>query len=206
MDAIRKFHNKIKKDLIVEWVKPKSYVLDCGCGRGGDFWKWKSVDARLVAVDPDSQSLKEAEERARTAEFGVWLIEGTIQQAVDAGPFDVVCYNFSIQYETEHIDLIKKAVKPGGYLIGVTPEKSLVENTKSPDVFGNTFEIIRDTLWMNVVDGPFYSDGPKQEPLLERDKFIQKLSPEFKCIVWKPISNENNVSSIYAQFVFLRNE
>jgi len=55
MDAIRKFHNKVKKDLITEWVKPKSYVLDCGCGRGGDFWKWKSVNARLVAVDPDPE-------------------------------------------------------------------------------------------------------------------------------------------------------
>jgi len=204
MDALRKFHNSMKKELIIKWVKPNSYVLDCGCGRGGDFWKWKSVSARLVAVDPDESSLKEAEQRALTAEFGVWFIHGNILQAVDVGPFDVVCYNFSIHYETKSIHAIKKAVKQGGYLIGITPEKSLIENTKSPDAFGNTFEIAGDSLRMNVVDGPFYSDGPKDEPLLEKDAFMESLAPEFKCIVWKPISNSNTLSDIYAQFVFLR--
>jgi SAM-dependent methyltransferase len=211
MDALRKRHNYAKRQLISEWVKPNSYVLDCGCGRGGDWHKWKAVLARLVAIDPDIESIQEAKTRAQEIEFGVWFLEpGDIRQAVFAGPFDVVCYNFSIQYIVdsfeESIKAIKKSVRPGGYLIGTCPEKSRI--TKSPDSIGNTFEIHGDKLRVHLIDGPFYSDGPKDEPLLDGKKLCRALGPEFKCIVWKPLISEvtNTISDIYIQFVFLRNK
>lgn len=129
MDALRKLHNGSKRDLITKWVKPGSHVLDCGCGRGGDWWKWKAVRAKIYAIDPDEESLIEAENRALEMNLGVWFLgKGTIIQAAFAGPFDVVCYNFSLHYIFEDLktfeDSIKAlacAVKPGVVLIGITP-------------------------------------------------------------------------------------
>lgn len=212
MDQLRKRHNQAKRDLITQWVRPNSYVLDCGCGRGGDWHKWKSVRARVAAIDPDQTSLTEAEERSMNMGFGVWFLgPGDIRQAAFAGPFDVVCYNFSIQYIVgqffdESIKAIKLAVKPGGHLIGITPEKSLIEQTKSPDILGNIFEVQGDQVLMQLTDGPFYADGPKYEPLLDGGVFRQALEPEFQCITWSPIVPEQTglVTDIYAQFVFLR--
>ena len=211
MEQLRKRHNQIKRDLLNQWVKPESYVLDCGCGRGGDWHKWKALGARVVAIDPDPDSLVEAEDRASRIGLGVWFLgQGDIRQAAFAGPFDVVCYNFSIQYIVESWDMsikaIKCAVKPGGYLIGITPEKSLIESAHSPDVFGNQFEIHGDRVLMKLTDGPFYADGPKYEPLLDGGQLRQALEPEFQCVLWGPVCHEQTglVTDIYAQFVFLR--
>jgi 2-polyprenyl-3-methyl-5-hydroxy-6-metoxy-1,4-benzoquinol methylase len=212
MDQLRKRHNQAKRDLITQWVKPGSYVLDCGCGRGGDWHKWKTVRARVAAIDPDEKSLLEAEERAMDIGFGVWFLgTGDIRQAAFAGPYDVVCYNFSIQYILgEHfeqsIKAIKLAAKPGGLLIGITPEKSFIESAKSPDALGNVFEIHGDKVLMSLTEGPFYADGPKYEPLLDGNVLRQALEPEFRCVAWGPIAPEHTglVTDIYAQFVFLR--
>ena len=212
MDQLRKHHNQAKRDLINQWVRPDSYILDCGCGRGGDWHKWKAVRARVAAIDPDEKSLQEAEERAFDIGLGVWFLgQGDIRQAAFAGPFDTVCYNFSIQYilgdHFEHsIKAIKVAVKPGGLLIGITPEKGLIEDTKSPDALGNIFEIHGDKVLMSLTDGPFYADGPKYEPLLDGGVLRQALDPEFRCIAWGPITPVKTglVTDIYAQFVFLR--
>jgi SAM-dependent methyltransferase len=212
MDALRKHHNHVKRDLIKTWIKPKSFVLDCGCGRGGDLHKWIAVQARVAAIDPDEESLKEAENRAFDMNFGVWFLgKGDIRQAAFAGPFDAVCYNFSIQYIVgEHfeqsIKAIKVAVKPGGVLIGVTPEKSLIEQAKSPDALGNIFEVHGNQVLMKLTDGPFYADGPKYEPLLDGNVLRSALEPEFQCVLWSPIEPKPTglVSDIYAQFVFVR--
>jgi SAM-dependent methyltransferase len=212
MDELRKRHNQVKRNLINQWVKPDSYVLDCGCGRGGDWHKWKAVRARVAAIDPDEKSLQEAEGRALDIGLGVWFLgPGDIRQAAFAGPFDAVCYNFSIQYILgdhfeQSIKAIKLAVKPGGLLIGITPEKSLIEGAKSPDALGNIFEIHGDKVLMSLTDGPFYADGPKYEPLLDGNVLRQALEPEFRCIAWGPIAPEQTglVTDIYAQFVFLR--
>jgi SAM-dependent methyltransferase len=212
MDQLRKRHNQAKRELINQWVKPDAYVLDCGCGRGGDWHKWKAVRARVAAIDPDEKSLQEAEERALDIGFGVWFLgRGDIRQAAFAGPFDVVCYNFSIQYILgdhfeQSIKAIKLAVKPGGLLIGITPEKSLIEGAKSPDALGNVFEVHGDKVLISLTDGPFYADGPKYEPLLDGNVLRQALEPEFRCVAWGPIAPEHTglVTDIYAQFVFLR--
>ena len=212
MEQLRKRHNQAKRDLINQWVPPNSYVLDCGCGRGGDWHKWKAVRARVAAIDPDEKSLQEAEERAFDIGLGVWFLgQGDIRQAAFAGPFDVVCYNFSIQYIfgdhfEQSIKAIKLAVKPGGLLLGITPEKSLIEDTKSPDALGNVFEVHDDKVLMSLTDGPFYADGPKYEPLLDGNVLRHSLEPEFRCVAWGPITPEKTglVTDIYAQFVFLR--
>jgi SAM-dependent methyltransferase len=215
MDLIRKLHNNCKRQLIQAWVTPDSFVLDCGCGRGGDWHKWKAVNARVAAIDPDPESLVEAEKRADEIKFGVWFLgRGDIRQAAFAGPFDVVCYNFSLHYIVDSwedsIRAIKASVKPGGLLIGIVPEKERAlamadENGLFVDMLGNEFKIENEKLWVRLVDGPFYADGPKVEPLLDGSNFIQNLKNiGFDRLVWEPMLSRPNgmISDLYTKFVF----
>jgi SAM-dependent methyltransferase len=227
MEALRKMHNNCKRSLILKWVEPRSFVLDCGCGRGGDWHKWKAVQARVAAIDPDAGSLAEAENRAIEMNFGVWFLgQGDVRTAVSSGPFDVVCYNFSLHYIFENentfkesVDAIARAIRPGGLLIGITPEKARAEGlcpesavgTPSEglcpftDSLGNSIQIKGDKLLVHLVDGPFYADGPKAEPLLESGQLIEALIERgFRMIMWEPMLPVPNglISDLYSKFVF----
>jgi len=203
--------------LIQKWIPSKSLVLDCGCGRGGDWWKWKAINARVFAIDPDAESLKEAEQRAMDMKFGVWFLgEGTIVQAAFAGPYDVVCYNFSIHYIMDDFEksivAIDCSLRPGGILIGITPDKDQAlkisdERGHYQDSLGNTFDIYQGgrRLMVKLSDGPFYADGPKDEPLLDFKKLIEALENRGIYLVLKePMLPEPNglISDLYTKFVF----
>ena len=222
MEELRKLHNKCKRDHISCWVQQKSHVLDCGCGRGGDWHKWKAVGARVTAIDPDTESLKEAEARAMDMQFGVWFLgQGDIRQAAFAGPYDVVSYNFSIHYIFEDTktfeDSIKAlgvAVKPGGLLIGITPEKARAEAMVDRfghfrDRLGNEFGFVRGSsrLLVNLAGGPFYEDGGREEPILDANVLVKALTNTgFDLLQWEPMIDRPNglVSDLYSKFVFKR--
>lgn len=215
---LRQLHNDCKRKLILDCVEPGSRVLDCGCGRGGDLWKWKTVRAKVVAIDPCLESIREAEERAQNAKMDIWFLGlGDIRQAAFAGPYDVVCYNFSIHYIfadpdtfTESIRAIGVSVRPGGYLIGITPEKARAEsmadeNGRFTDTLGNEFELGQGTLRVRLSDGPFYADGPRDEPLLDGPTLIQNLERVgFTRLTWEPMLMRPNglISDLYTKFVF----
>lgn len=218
---IRRTHNNYKRQLINKWVqRPNMYVLDCGCGRGGDWWKWQATGVRLAAIDPDHDSLDEAERRAKEMGLDVWFLgQGDIRQAAFAGPFDVVCYNFSLHYIFENekvledsLRAIKVALKPGGLLIGITPEKDRAvclanEHGRFRDNLGNQFEVREDDkLWVRLMDGPFYADGGREEPLLDGPILIERLKAlGFKKLVWEPMVPRPTglISDLYTKFVFV---
>ena len=220
MDELRKLHNNCKRELITNWVKPGSTVLDCGCGRGGDWHKWKAVNAKIAAIDPDAESLREAEKRALEMNLTVWFLgQGDIRQAAFAGPFDVVCYNFSLHYifenpETLNLSLkaLSVAVNPGGFLIGITPELARAEGMVNHfghyrDAFGNEISLVKGNrkLLVRLVDGPFYADGGREEPTLDSRVLISKLKEVgFEKIIWEPMLTHPNglVSDLYSKFVF----
>lgn len=214
---LRKLHNSCKRQLIIDWVRPFSNVLDCGCGRGGDWWKWKAVKANVSAIDPDSESLVEAEDRSIDMRFPVnFLGKGDIRQAAFAGPFDVVCYNFSLHYIVDawedSIKAIYCSLHSGGLLIGITPEKARAEMMADEkgyfkDHLGNEFNIYQGgrRLMVHLSDGPFYADGPKDEPLLDASVLIEKLkSVGFEKVTWEPMLTQSNglISDLYSKFVF----
>jgi SAM-dependent methyltransferase len=217
MDGLRKLHNNCKRELIQKWVQRGESVLDCGCGRGGDWHKWKAVGACVFAIDPDEESLTEAENRSIEMNFGVFFLgKGTIIQAAFAGPFDVVCYNFSIHYIMDDfeksIKAIDCAVKPGGLLIGITPDKDRAEmisdkNGHYIDRLGNIFDIYQGgrRLLVNLTDGPFYADGPRDEPLLDGALLTGSLQDAgFDLLFWGPMLDKPNglISDLYSKFVF----
>jgi SAM-dependent methyltransferase len=217
---LRQLHNQIKREHISRWVPRLSHVLDCGCGRGGDWHKWKAVQARVSAIDPDLESVKEAENRAIDMQFGVWFLGlGDIRHAAFAGPYDVVCYNFSLHYifedpETfnQSIKALAVAVRPGGLLIGVTPEKARAEAMVDQfghfkDSLGNEIAILHanSRLLVRLADGPFYADGGREEPILDSNVLIRALEQAgFETVQWEPMIDRPNglISDLYSKFVF----
>lgn len=213
MDALRKLHNSKKRQLIVENVPRDSYVLDCGCGRGGDLQKWKAVNAYIVGYDPCREYIEEARERVRLMRMSqsVRFHIGDIHAVTPGALFDVICYNFSIQYIvdslTSSVEKIAHHIRSGGKLIGITPDSDRVNTFVSPDALGNTVEHVDDThIKVFLTDGPFYADGPKIEPVVNRAMLEEALRPYFTLISWKPMLDSPNglVSDIYSSFVFLR--
>ena len=208
---MRQLHNKCKRDVIGNYVWPGARVLDCGCGRGGDLHKWKMLKqaSEVVAIDPDEESLREARIRARDSRSQVrFLPPGDIRN-VD-GTFDVLCYNFSLHYIVdcleESLAAIRRSLNPGGLLIGIVPEKARAEMLTNgqpwSDRLGNTLEIRGDRLWVNLADGPFYADGPREEPMLDGPEFIERLG--FEVLMWEPMIPMPNglISDLYTKFSF----
>lgn len=221
MDQLRKLHNQCKRKLIQKWVRPGSYVLDCGCGRGGDIHKWNSIpNLKITAVDPDEESLKEAQQRAVSSGVGIWFLPpGDIREALKFAPYDVVCYNFSLHYIFENLDVytrsvwaIAQSVHRGGLVFGITPDSArinLILNSKSKftDQLGNTIEKKGDRLLVNLMGGPFYAEGGREEPILDSDVFIKSMTASgFKLIQWAPMLDSPNgmISDIYSKFVFVK--
>jgi len=217
---IRKLHNNCKKDLITQWVKPGSRILDCGCGRGGDLWKWTAVQGKVHAIDPDSDAVAEAILRSKKIKIDItFLGPGDIRTAaaLNLPPWDVVCYNFSLHYIfsddktlDESVRAIAQCLRPGGLLIGITPEKSRIETMCHPDglfqdSMGNIIENFSHRVRVKLVDGPFYGGEFKDEPRLDASILIFKLHElKITLISWEPMMKIPNgmISDMYTKFVF----
>jgi ubiquinone/menaquinone biosynthesis C-methylase UbiE len=211
MEELRKSHNLFKRELIQKCVKRKDYVLDCGCGRGGDLHKWKGVGCNLVCVDPDASSLDEARERAKTLGIDATFIQGDIRTV--KGEFDVICYNFSLHYIAatpqlfkESVDALVDKVKRGGVLIGIVPDPNRLPCEYFRDRLGNTVVREGETLRVKLVDGPFYSGQERIEPILHPENLKRIFKSFFECIDWSPMCQDTGlISDIYSKFIFRRN-
>jgi len=61
---LRKLNNWVKAVSIQMFTSPQSTILDFGGGKGGDFLKWNSVNAKeVVMCDAANTSVKDAAER-----------------------------------------------------------------------------------------------------------------------------------------------
>jgi hypothetical protein len=175
---------------------------------------------RLFAIDPDEESLREAELRAKDAGLNVFFLgKGSIVQAAFAGPYNVVCYNFSLHYIFENeitfdnsIKALSCAVKEDGFLIGIAPDRRRAElmadqHGQYKDRLGNAFMIFQGgrKLMVQLVDGPFYADGGREEPVLDPGTLINALKDVgFELLGWEPMIPEPNglISDLYSKFVF----
>lgn len=218
MESVRRAHNYAKRLHIEANVPRGSRVLDVGCGRGGDLMKWKNVGARVDMCDPDRESLQEA---IRRAKGGVHFFHGDILSA--EGVYDVVCYNFSLQYifKSEEyffksIQKIKECLRVGGKLIGCIPDSDhVLHRTPFRDEYGNT--MVRrgkesggnfgEILDVHLVDTPYYSNGdPIPEPIAYKDLLVTHLSHlGIHLVKWEPLVSQPcaSISTMYSRFIFL---
>jgi SAM-dependent methyltransferase len=183
---IRKDNNEIKRNFLQEWVKPKSNVLDVGCGQGGDVHKWRNIGVILTGIDPSDTAIQEAKRRSRG--FGNYMTGFIYNAPIDM--YDVICYNFSLQYQPiEYMNEITNRLKPGGLLIGVVTDPNRIHLA---DMYGIQVKKVNpDTISVYIPDTPYYSNGPVEEPLFKKYEYLKR----FKCISWVEFS-------IYAKFVF----
>lgn len=195
---MRRTNNDIKREFLQRWIPKGSKVLDAGCGQGGDIHKWHSLDVDYTGFDPSPVAINEAQRRARRLQK--WLhspkfMTGTIKNAPNE-QFDVVCYNFSFQYQdpSEYPEILRR-LRPGGLLLGIVPD---------PDRFGeaskNGIQIFEGSVpgkvGVYIADTPYYQGGPIEEPIVTREEVTSGLGLE--PVLW------GESFSIYSKFVFRR--
>ena len=219
MEEIRKNHNNAKRDLIQSTTLDGQHILDVGCGFGVDLQKWHKCGANINMCDPEPEALLEAKSRAKNMHMRVNFYEGDIH-ACPKRKFDVVCFNFSLHYIFASRELffssiheIKKRMKPGGSLIGIIPDsEKIIFKTPHLDEMGNFFKLkdhgnggFGEKLFVNLVDTPYYAEGPKSEPVAYKDLLVTHLEElGFKLQSWEGLEG-NPISELYSKFIFVYN-
>jgi len=217
MEEIRKNHNEAKRELIQSVTSKGVHILDVGCGFGGDLHKWNKCQVNINMCDPERTSLDEARSRAKNMHIRVNFYEGDIRNC-PYRKFDIICYNFSLHYIFATRDLfltsiheIKKRMKHGGYLIGIIPDsEKIIFKTPLIDDSGNFFKLkdygnggFGEKLFVNLIDTPYYADGPKSEPVAFKDLLITHLEElGFSLHLWEGLSG-NPISELYSKFIFV---
>ena len=217
MEEIRKNHNEAKRELIQTVASKGVHILDVGCGFGGDLQKWNKCEVNINMCDPERTALDEARSRAKNMHVRVNFYEGDIRNC-PCRKFDIICYNFSLHYifATKELFLtsiheIKKRMKYGGYLIGIIPDsEKIIFKTPLVDDSGNFFKLkdygnggFGEKLFVNLIDTPYYADGPKSEPVAFKDLLITHLEElGFSLQLWEGLSG-NPISELYSKFIFV---
>lgn len=153
---MRCFHNKVKSRLIskgVDMTDGKT-LLDIGCGRGGDLYKWEKCALEYVyAYDPNPAYIEEATRRLNSSnlncnyEFSTKMFKG------GENCFDIVSCQFAVHYLfesddtlNEHLKYVACMLKPGGVYIGTCVDGDSVIERVSPlhyNYFSNKAVCIR---------------------------------------------------------------
>ena len=218
MEKLRQLHNDLKREFIMRSVRKNSLVLDVGAGRGGDLQKWRSVGARLYMCDPDEESLLEAMNRAVNVHPTTEFFKGDVLQAPGL-EFDVVCYNFSLQYIFQSEDYarmciqsISRLLKPGGKFMGVVPDATKIlkrpivwEGIERGPSIGKEGPRYGEMILVRFGDGPYYKNGAVPEPLCYKSLLVDLcFAAKMALIEWEPFSKEENgkITDIYSRFIF----
>ena len=217
MEEIRKNHNDAKRVLIQTVTKEGQNILDVGCGFGGDLQKWHKCGVNMNMCDPEPSAITEARMRAKNMHLRVNFYEGDIHNCPNR-KFDVVCFNFSLHYIFASKDVffssikeIKKRMKPSGVLVGIIPDSERITfKTPFKDDMGNFFVTkhhgnggFGEKLFVNLVDTPYYADGPKAEPIAYKDLLVTHLEElGFSLQLWEGLSG-NAISEMYSKFIFV---
>lgn len=217
MDAIRKLHNQFKRELIEQHVREGDHVLDVGSGFGGDLQKYRARACRFAMCDPCPEALEEAKSRAKKMRIPVdaWYVGDIL--STPKRRYDVVAFFFSLHYIFGSRDLffksiraIKDRIKKGGKLIGIIPDSEMIIwKTPLKDELGSWFQMrnnadggFGEKLFVELVDTPFYADGPRSEPIAFKDVLVTELeSLGLRLVMWENLGG-SEISELYARFVF----
>jgi SAM-dependent methyltransferase len=191
--------------------------LDVGCGAGGDLQKWK-IAGSLDMCDPGP--LDEAKSRAKKLGVPVTFYQGDIL-ACPKKLYDVIAYNFSMQYIFESktlffdtLNAIRDRLRPGGKLIGVIPDShTILMETPFQDHLGNYMTrgpntgrgVFGEKLFVFLADTPYFKGGPIPEPIAYRDLLVTHLELlGIHLDIWEPCQGPEKITGLYSQFVFTR--
>lgn len=189
---MRRTHNQLKFEFLRDHVKRGSQVLDMGCGFGGDFHKWGRIGANVIGADPSEFSLQEARRRFPDAS----LLEGDIFKVPRTLRFDVICFNFSLQYCKPHLRLALQRcyelLRENGKIVGVIPDGSKIADRGEHYVRSDPEHIT-----MYIPDSPYYQAyGPVTEPIVYKRDLTSAARGLFELVHWSDFSD-----GIYSKFI-----
>jgi len=222
MERIRKHHNALKFKLIGKYTRPDDLVLDVGCGRGGDLKKWNKYTQNLHMVEPDKDALEEARRRAK----GMNMFPQFYCGAIEAAPtkkYDIICYNFSLQYTFESWTLfrstmahIRKRSRPGTRVMGCVPDSEFIlMNPSFQDTHGNICVRRRgdtgngkmgERVKVMLAETPYYDGNFIAEPIAHKDLFLTWMENHgFTLLEWSPLNptRTGEITDLYSKFCFL---
>lgn len=130
---LKRFHNHVKRQMIHALAYESPALLDIGCGRAGDLWKWNHARVRYVyGIDACASELEEARRRyvdadAHTTTCTFALEERIAQTHVPwPRPFSHVTCMFALHYLTYADHALEtafrnvfNALEPGGVFFGI---------------------------------------------------------------------------------------
>lgn len=145
---MRCFHNKVKSQLISQGVQMSpngKTLLDIGCGRGGDLFKWNHCGLEHVyAYDPNHAYIQEAKYRLSTSGLNCNYVFSTDVLVGVENYFDVVSCQFAVHYLfasddllNTHLEYVARMLKPGGVYMGTFMDGDVVIRRVAQD---NCFE------------------------------------------------------------------
>lgn len=151
---MRSFHNKVKQQLIDSAAKMTNCtkLLDIGCGRGGDLFKWDNANIEFVyGYDPNPAYIEEAKRRLNTSHLKRNYVFSTEPFNSFENYFDVVSCQFAIHYMFAsdqtlhaHLDYVYRMLKPGGMYIGTFMDGDRVmERVQTTTAYTNQAMCIR---------------------------------------------------------------
>jgi ubiquinone/menaquinone biosynthesis C-methylase UbiE len=175
LEGLRKFHNWVKMQLILDAKKKTNghTLLDVAVGRGGDIMKWTNSKLKFVTgFDIDNKSIYEknsfdgAIKRYHSVKhlpnvprcyfwnisaidpFALNLINGKDNNKI----YDIVSCQFSFHYFVNDIDItlnmISKKLKTNGYFIGTAADGDVISSLLSL----NNGHFENDTLCLKRTD------------------------------------------------------
>ncbi|KAJ3347137.1 mRNA cap guanine-N7 methyltransferase [Allomyces javanicus] len=139
---LKRVHNVVKRDLIARagLGKSKLRVLELGCGRGGDLYKWDKlgIPVDLVGIDVHARFIDEAKSRIAATPLKyvkAHFVQCDLTQDVPkvSGKFDVVSCQFAIHHFFDSkvtvarlVEFVSSVLKVGGRFIVTTLDASRV--------------------------------------------------------------------------------
>lgn len=144
--ALKRFHNLIKRQLILRFCRRGASILDIACGRGGDLSKWVSAGARCVrGIDMSGPGIVEARKRwsilkKKRGRGGDMRVTFEQSDSVGMSPipglsgqYDAVTIMFALHYffGSEAVlrtllSSVAAALKNGGYFFGTVTDGAAV--------------------------------------------------------------------------------
>ncbi|VVT43500.1 uncharacterized protein SAPINGB_P000014 [Magnusiomyces paraingens] len=140
---LRSFNNWVKSILIYKYAQRGDVVLDIGCGKGGDLWKWERAGIKgFIGIDVANVSIENAQDRYHSRRPRFWadfcvgdVFEQKVEEIVqpDAFPVSIVSCQFCLHYSFENesrvrtlLENISRVLLPGHYFIGTIPNSDVI--------------------------------------------------------------------------------
>jgi len=190
--CIRKYHNSIKRDIIMKFMKDKE-VLDIGSGAGGDIQKYIDARAkRVVGVDIVPVQYKHPHHmtfiQTNSPQYD---IQDILEAKGISYKFDVVNVQFAAHYFFESIDTLNQfctnvftSLRKGGlFVMTVIDGRHLHDIFMNQDVNpGNSFAVAEKTKHVFSVKRLYESfmlTGSSISVMLHGTKYFNKPSMEY---------------------------